>query len=408
MADLEVVLKGFVGWLEKRNGDVFYVVTRTSNEQAILTLGVADDFVLGVAVQGSQLVLAAANPEDDNVELKKPIGAKFRNPEALGIEICKHLLSFAAEANRLNQDVFEGQLIESAAEMALSIGSDLYAGLAFMHMGIYNKDKQDEYFAAFLYSSAAANALCLADNDDMHSMSLAVREQCWEAYEPTVQQYLDLRSGMRDEFLAQAPSADANKLIELTGFYIRTIVPILGTETSQIEESSLYFLEFGTEGSELVSGALNEELSWELMLRDYSDDGPYWRNPRPTISDSSNPDETAFGFLLSLVLGGIENLPSSIATDLSTRTQIGEMHSISNPTLMQSAVLLTVLETTMGMSLVGLLEIVDGWEKLPQWFDESLLSEAINAYAETFENSFFLDNIFELASTAGFGYLPRG
>lgn len=407
MPDLEIVLKGFVGWLEKRNGDVFYVVSRTPDDQAVLTLGVADDFVLGVAAQGKELILAAANPEDERFELKKAIGSKFKNPEVLGIEIAKHLLSFAAEAKRLQNTVFESQLVESAAELSLSVGSDLYAGLALMQMALHHKDNEEDPFAAFLYSSASVDALSKADNDEMLAMSLAVREQCWAAYAPTVQQFIDLRSGMRDEFIAQVPVSDAKKITELAGYYIRTIVPALGTWTSEIEESSLYFLEVGVEGNELVSGALNENLIWELMLRDYSEDGPYWRTPTTSITDYSNPDETAFGFLLSLILGGVENLHSSNSTEMATRIRIGQIHSVDVPTLLQTLVLLELAKTIMGMALIGLLEIVDEWEQLPQWFEEEQLNEAINIYAEFFPNSYFTDEIFELATGASFGFIPR-
>ena len=406
MPDLEVVLKGFTGWLLQKNGTMSYDFDDNHTE-VMLTLAIDDNFVVGVGVWDSSLFVVAANPEDESVKYRVNIGSIFAHPEVLGLEIVKSLLSFAQDANRNGNSSFEKGLIETAAELSLSIGSDLYSGFSLMHLGIHAKDVEESLYFAFLLTSAAVEMLTRTDNDEFLGMAIAAREQCWNAYLPEMNKLTDFMSPMKDEFLQLAPEADMEELAKLSGFYIRCFIPTLSADVTLSEEKDFVFLQLGSEGSDLITGGMND-FNWELMVLDYSEDGPYCRIPKLVISDPRNPDEVAFAFLLGLITEGIKNIPSADGRDIETRKRIAEISNLPIQPFIHSVVLLEQYQATMGIILKNLLEEMDIWDEIPSWLDSPALNEAINSFAEFFPNSYFLEDIFMSAETASFGYEPRG
>lgn len=410
MPDLEVVLRGFVGWANEQNGSVSFGIGTDSSGDLVLPMPVSEPFAIGLGIADGEFQLVAANMDEPDLQLKKGIGSKFKNPQTLGIEISKHLLSFAQEAERREEKAFEQALLESSAEIALTIGSDLYSGLALTTLGLLLKESDDVYLG-FLFTSAAVSALNRADNDDMLAMAQRAREACWAEYSledsATVTKY---REPMKAEFIKLAESFSAEQLAEATGHYIRTISPLLSGVVSKIDDIDVdaWTLIIESEGTEMVRGVILADLEWKLAERDISGIEIDWHFHKGLIGDSLNPDEAAFTFLLKLIEWNNKYQASGNGRDSLTKLTVSSIYGYEDPMLIQSMALVAISETIIGTVLVGLLEIVDSWERLPYWFEEESLTEAINSYAERYETSFFLDHIFGLASTAGFGFTPRG
>lgn len=357
-------------------------------------------------VQGNSLFVVAANPEDDSVKYRVNIGSTFSSPEELGVEIVKNLLSFAKDANHNQNRSFEKGLIETAAELSLSIGSDLYSGFSLLQLGVHAKDVHESLFFAFLLTSAAVEAMSRADNDDLLGMAIAAREQCWNAYQPQIQKLTDFMEPMKQEFLQKAPEANMRELAELSSLYIRCFVPTLSAEVTVSDDNDFVFLQLGSEGSDLITGGMND-FNWELMVLDYSEHGPYSRTPKVAISDPRNPDEVAFAFLIGLIIEGINNLPSPDGRDFETRSRIAEISGLSIQPFIHSMVLFEQVQANMGIMLKNLLEEIEIWDEVPSWLDVVALSDAINSFAEFFPNSFFLEDIFDIAETANISFEPR-